>query len=253
MLKILSIGNSFSQDAHRHLHEIAKAAGQDLMLYNMEIGGCSLEQHWNNFVSDAPSYTLEINGTWQANGYPLSKGLALERWDIITLQQVSHFAGMPATYEPYLPNLVTALSAMFPDAKLCFQETWEYERGSEHGGFPEYGCDPDEMYRRVSKTCRAKAKENNLTLIPSGDAVHAAKQLPEFDIDKNGQSLYRDKFHMHYAYGRYLISCVWYKTLTGRSPIGNRCVPVPERCEGEIADPALLALLQKVASNTFAE
>ncbi len=253
MLKILSIGNSFSQDAHRHLYEIAKAAGQDIKLYNLEIGGCSLEQHWNNFVSDAPNYTLEINGNWEANGYTLSRGFTLEDWDVITLQQVSHFAGIPATFEPYLPNLVTAIRAMFPNAKLCFQETWEYEQGSMHSGFPEYKSDPDEMYRRVSATCRQKAKENELTLIPSGDAVHAAKQLDAFDIEKGGQSLYRDKFHMHAAYGRYLVGCVWFKTLTGRSSIGNRYIPTPDRTEGETVNPELLLLLQKVASNTFAE
>ena len=59
MLKILSIGNSFSQDAQRYLTRFAKAAGVDILTHNLEIGGCSLEQHWNYFKNDDKNYALE--------------------------------------------------------------------------------------------------------------------------------------------------------------------------------------------------
>lgn len=249
MLKILSIGNSFSQDAQRYLTRFAKAGGQSVMTRNLYIGGCSLEQHWNNFIGETPGYVWEADGEAKANGYTLSRGLGEEQWDIITLQQVSHLAGKPESFEPYLSNLVTAVRAMCPDAKLYFQETWEYETGSGHGGFPAYNCDPDFMYERVSASCRAAAAEHGLILIPSGDAVHAAKRLEAFDIERGGQSLYRDKFHMHLVYGRYLLACVWYKTLLAKSPVGNPFMP-DDHAEGETVDPALLALLQKTAQNT---
>ena len=45
---VVSIGNSFSQDAQRYLTRFAKAAGVDIMTRNLEIGGCSLEQHFEN-------------------------------------------------------------------------------------------------------------------------------------------------------------------------------------------------------------
>ncbi|MGN1128615.1 MAG: DUF4886 domain-containing protein, partial [Candidatus Flemingiibacterium sp.] len=45
MLKVLSIGNSFSQDAQRWLHDIAAADGVELLAKNLYIGGCSLERH----------------------------------------------------------------------------------------------------------------------------------------------------------------------------------------------------------------
>lgn len=249
MLKILSIGNSFSQDAQRYLTRFAKAGGQSVMTRNLCIGGCSLEQHWNNFIGDTPGYGWEADGEPRAEGYTLSRGLGEEQWDIITLQQVSHLAGKPESFEPYLSNLVTAIRAMCPDAKLYFQQTWEYEKGSGHGGFPAYGCDPDIMYERVSASCRAAAAEHGLILIPSGDAVHAAKRLDACNTDRGGQSLYRDKFHMHLVYGRYLLACVWYKTLLAKSPVGNPFMP-DDTAEGETVDPALLALLQKTAQNT---
>jgi len=245
MLKILSIGNSFSQDAQRYLTRFAKAAGVDILTHNLEIGGCSLEQHWNYFKNDDKNYALEIDGVWKANEYTLTQGLMEDDWDIITIQQVSQNAGKPETFEPFLPNLLTAIRALCPNAKLYFQETWEYEIGSTHYAFPEYGCDPNVMFERVKKTCRAKAKENDLLIIPSGEAIHAAKQLAEFDPAKGGQSLYRDGFHMHLVYGRYLLACVWFKTLLGRTPVGNNFMP-DDVAEGETVNTDLLVKLQKI-------
>ena len=245
MLKILSIGNSFSQDAQRYLTRFAKAAGVDILTHNLEIGGCSLEQHWNYFKNDDKNYALEIDGVWKANEYTLTQGLMEDDWDIITIQQVSQLAGKPESFEPYLPNLITAIRSLCPNARLYFQETWEYECTSTHGGFPEYGCDPDVMFERVKNTCRAMAKENDLTIIPSGEAIHAAKQLAEFDPAKGGQSLYRDAFHMHLVYGRYLLACVWFKTLLGRTPVGNNFMPDDVK-EGEVVNTDLLVKLQRI-------
>ena len=47
-MNILSIGNSFSQDAQRYLHRIAKADGCTLNTFNLYIGGCPLSLHYRN-------------------------------------------------------------------------------------------------------------------------------------------------------------------------------------------------------------
>ena len=51
-IKILAIGNSFSQDATRYLHQFASAAGIDTKVVNLYIGGCPLERHWKNIEND---------------------------------------------------------------------------------------------------------------------------------------------------------------------------------------------------------
>ena len=54
VIKILTIGNSFSEDAvEQHLHDIAKADGVKVIIGNMYIGGCSLERHLNNAKANA--------------------------------------------------------------------------------------------------------------------------------------------------------------------------------------------------------
>ena len=45
-LKVLAIGNSFSEDAvEEHLSSLAQAEGLTVVIGNMYIGGCSLERH----------------------------------------------------------------------------------------------------------------------------------------------------------------------------------------------------------------
>ena len=50
-LKILSIGNSFSDDAQRYLYQIARAGHQEMKVVNAYIGGCSLHRHYTNMLS----------------------------------------------------------------------------------------------------------------------------------------------------------------------------------------------------------
>ena len=59
-MNILSIGNSFSQDAQRYLHQIAKADGVNIQAFNLYIGGCPLSIHYRNMLSEQPAYTLEM-------------------------------------------------------------------------------------------------------------------------------------------------------------------------------------------------
>lgn len=44
-MNILAIGNSFSQDATRYLHGIARSMGKKWNTANLYIGGCSIDRH----------------------------------------------------------------------------------------------------------------------------------------------------------------------------------------------------------------
>ena len=49
-MKILAIGNSFSEDACRYIHKIAAADGQNIKTVNLYIGGCPLKTHYYNIL-----------------------------------------------------------------------------------------------------------------------------------------------------------------------------------------------------------
>ena len=98
MIKVLSIGNSFSQDAHRWLYDICREAGVEVLLANLYIGGCSLERHWTNIDCEEPTaYRYEIYAHSDRK-IALKEGLAAEDWDIVTFQQASIYSGVRESY-----------------------------------------------------------------------------------------------------------------------------------------------------------
>ena len=60
-MNILAIGNSFSEDATRYLHNIARADGERINVVNLYIGGCTLDRHYRNMLSGARAYELQCN------------------------------------------------------------------------------------------------------------------------------------------------------------------------------------------------
>ncbi len=61
-MQILSIGNSFSCDAHSYLYRISHAEKNDLSAINLSIGGCTLERHYRNMLGDRRDYSLLVGG-----------------------------------------------------------------------------------------------------------------------------------------------------------------------------------------------
>ena len=175
-MKILSIGNSFSQDAHRWLHKLAKQNGISFETANLYIGGCSLETHWNNALYDNADYDLEINGNGAERKISINQALKMETWDVITVQQVSQLAGMPSSYEPYFSNLVAVIETICPDAKLYFHQTWAYETDSDHGGFANYDNDQEKMYSSIINTTESVAKSINADIIPVGRVIQTLRE-----------------------------------------------------------------------------
>ena len=93
-LKVLFIGNSFSQDAHRFLAPLAAACGDELWAVNLYIGGCSLRSHYLNMLDDKAAYDFEFNG--EKTGIKVSIRQALESDDRILLdsQSMKHISGV---------------------------------------------------------------------------------------------------------------------------------------------------------------
>lgn len=242
--RTLSIGNSFSEDALEYCHVMAEADGIQWETVNMEIGGCSLEQHWKYLSENQPNYGLEINGEVIRQGELLRDHLTNGEYDVVTLQQASHFSGMPETYFPYVVDLCKVIRECQPDAKLYMQETWAYEWTSDHWAFPNYHKDQREMYERIRISYAAAAISVNAEIIPTGDLVqYFREQVPGFDSRNGGMSLNRDGFHLNMPYGRYLNSALWYSVLLGADIRKNTFVP---------KDATNLELLQTLKDGVYA-
>ena len=224
MLKILSIGNSFSCDAQAWVPQLFEAAGEQVLLGNLFIGGCSLERHLNNARTSVPDYTYFRNNA-SMGLCRLDTGLLDENWDYITFQQASHFSGLWETYEPYLVPLTDYVREKCPKAEFLIHQTWAYETDSTHNGFIHYENDQMVMYRMLKECYEKAAQCLDVRIIPCGDAMQLARKSPLFNHAEGGESLNRDGFHLSYMTGRFLAGLVWYEFFTGRSAVDNPFIP----------------------------
>ncbi|MEA4824027.1 MAG: DUF4886 domain-containing protein [Clostridiaceae bacterium] len=213
MKKILAIGNSFSQDATAYLYELALAAGEELKIVNLYIGGCPLSRHAFNALGRERDYKLEYNGFLTNFDVSIYDALKNEPWDVITLQQASHLSFRYETYQPYLETLRDYIHTYAPTAELMVHQTWAYEEGSERlaaFGFETAAA----MFADVRAAYAKAAAFLHARLLPSGDAIRRAAEL---DLVR----MYRDGYHLSFGAGRYTAACVWLETILSISAAGN--------------------------------
>ena len=144
VIKILAIGNSFSEDAiEQHFHELAEAEGINVIVCNMFIGGCNLQRHLDNALNDKPVYSYRKIGLdgkkVVTKNVTLSFALADETWDYVSFQQQSGRSGLYETWSESLPALVDYVKPRLPrEVVLMLHQTWAYDSTSTHKNFKFY-------------------------------------------------------------------------------------------------------------------
>lgn len=218
-IRILAIGNSFSEDAlDYHFHGICEASGKDVIVGNLYIGGCPIERHLLNARTDSAAYRFRRIGldgaTITANNVRLGDAIGSDSWDFISFQQASGVSGL---YESYagLPELIAYVADRSgDDTDFLWHQTWAYSTDSNHGEFPNYGRDQRRMYEAIADaTAYALADNPRLkAVVPSGPAVQRARELT------GDYNLTRDGYHLSLLLGRYIAACAWYETIFGEPP-----------------------------------
>ena len=139
-IKILGIGNSFTEDAlEQNLYELAQEVGIELVIGVAYHAGWSLQDHWESANNgEASIYWRKVNDRgWNSRpNQTLEWCIEQESWDYIAFQQVSDYSGIVSSYEPYLTNLISYVKSRVsnPNAKYGFYMTWAYPQFSI--GFP---------------------------------------------------------------------------------------------------------------------
>lgn len=169
-LRVLMIGNSFSQNASRYLPQMAAEAHVNLVLGRAEMGGCSLKRHWDSVLVN----NLDTNRGKAYKGKSLRQLLSSQKWDIVTMQQYSLLSGDEASYQPFAKNIYDLVKSYQPDARIYVHQTWAYRADAVNWGMvaPEKRAkDNKEMWQKSRAAYHRLAKElGNLPIIPSGDA-----------------------------------------------------------------------------------
>ena len=219
-LKVLAIGNSFSQDATTYIRQIALADGVDLRVASAAIGGCSFERHYNNIDNGTKDYGFVYytpEQTFYYSGQSLETCLKANDWDIITIQQVSGLSGKYETFFPFAPELVSYIKSIHPKVEIRIHMVWAYARF--FGGIASNGYGTNlNMYNCIVESYEKLAKViDNAKIIPSGIAMQQARA-------HFGDSIHRDGFHCS-EMGRVLTGWVWYECLTGISALDSKFKP----------------------------
>ena len=244
-LRLFLIGNSFSQNATQFLPELSKEGGHELIIGRAELGGCSLQRHWEHAAAVEANPEDEKGKPYK--GKSLKMLLSEGTWDVITLQQYSKISTDLSTYEPYATKLYEYVHKLQPNARIVFHQTWAYRSDSnDFGQLTEGGeaKNEQEMWGKSRAAYRITADKLNTVVIPTGDAFWkmnarskwAYHRDNNFDFKNPVQSALPNQTHsLHVGYswnkvkmgfdshhaspaGCYLGALVWYSFLFEESP-----------------------------------
>lgn len=277
-VRLVTVGNSFSQNATRYLDDLVKAQGHTLIHRPLAIGGASMEVHWDKAQLHEKD-PMDPKGHYGKKS--LRQELTSQAWDYVTIQQASIKSHNLATYRPYAKQLHDYIKRAAPKAEILVHQTWAYRvddpRFARPSKTPGEPSTQKEMYDGLTKAYQTIAGELGARLIPVGDAMYRAdthakwgyRPDPKFDF-KNAKppTLPNQKYSLHTGWrwgaakdgkksltmdghhasaaGQYLAACVFYEVLFGESVVGNSFVP-PE------LDRDYARFLQEAAHHTVAK
>lgn len=223
-LKVLDIGNSYTQDAQTYLPQIIKASGidDDFSLYRAFRPSASFKTWvdcWND--SDNEYYSIDfcagtslggISGSGSASdGALFRKALQSVKWDIILIHQVSTYSNDYSLWEGngaggYLQELIRIIRVTNPQATIGYLMTHSY-RGSY------WANSEGSSYLRWRNIADA-TKQLNLEygidfIIPYGTAVQNLRASSLND----GYEFSEDGTHMGAGLGDYVAGCCYFESL----------------------------------------
>ncbi|MBR5308598.1 MAG: DUF4886 domain-containing protein [Clostridia bacterium] len=241
VLRLLSIGNSYSNDAQAYIAKIAEGLGLKIEFYNLYYGGCKIEQHYNFYNNNSANYDFYKNMTRYVSGkVTIKNALEATQYDYITFQQGSYSSDSYSSYA-LLDELMAIVRGYQPNAEFLIHQTWSYCEarscnGDEANKSGKGYASSAEMFKKVEECyARAAADNGNLRILKSGKAVQMAKTEYYFTDDYGKtNSIYSD-FNSHLApRGDYLAGCVWLETIFDNIDVRETTY------DGGFADAALL-------------
>lgn len=223
-LKVLDIGNSYTQDAQAYLPQIIEASGidSDFSLYRAFRPSASFKTWvdcWND--ADNESYSIDfcagtsldgISGYGSASdGALFRKVLQSVKWDIILIHQVSTYSNDYSLWEGngaggYLQDLIRIIRMTNPQATIGYLMTHSY-RGT-------YWANSEGSsllrWRNTAEATRQLKLEYGIDfIIPYGTAVQnlrASSLNDSYEFSEDGT-------HMGAGLGDYVAGCCYFESL----------------------------------------
>lgn len=223
-LNILFIGNSFTfvNSLDQTLGDMLNVSGVPAKTSRSAPGGWSFKRHFKGEIPD------------KYKGEPTPDAIKREKWDYVVLQEQSSAAiDHHADFMEYGKKLAELIRENNPDSKIILYQTW----GRCDGMFEGYGDDAARKEEVVAAWTKRYSQPNEGTLRQLKSGMRGAYEELRKEIDSalapvgeafftvgDKLDLYGDEgdqkpFHPN-PRGTYLAGCVFFKTITGDSPVG---------------------------------
>ena len=237
-LKVLDIGNSYTNDATAMLKLLTQTNQMDVSdvcLYKATRGSGSFKS-WYNLYYDNDNHTYNISkvlgginanistGTGEPNdGTLFREALTNEKWDIIIIHQVSNYAPYYEQWQGngkggYLNELLSLIKDHQPQAKIGFLLVHSY--------WDNYGGNKEKSsllrWQLIANSVKSLCEEYPIDIvIPYGTAI---ENLRSSSLN-NEYDLTRDGSHCGTGLARYTAACCYYESLlaprSGMTVLGN--------------------------------
>ncbi|MBR1799999.1 MAG: DUF4886 domain-containing protein [Bacteroidaceae bacterium] len=210
-LKVLSIGNSFTQDALWFVSDLLETAdvdAQSYSIYYVSHEAASLQYWWGQAESGTRLAAHHLAGLRMTQESGTLAELLAQDWDVITLQQNSENSILYASFHPYLHHLIDFIQqhCLNPDVTLAWLMAWSYNDGDFHP-WTNY-----ERWLLIARTTVQMVQEDGIdVVIPVGTAIQNARKTT---LNSKSQ-LTSDGWHLDTGIGRYIAACTWVETLFG--------------------------------------
>lgn len=214
-LKILGVGNSWTNNATVYLGQILSGLGIKVEINVSYAGGATLQSYWNNIKNNTAAYEFrkwrEGQGWIEPDANSTYKDILLaDDWDILTHQQQSGNGGNYPSFQPYLHDIINWEKSLVKVMPLFFMHaTWAYPNGYDNEQFETlYGSDTTTMYNAILDAYnQAMVDENIDNVMPSVPMIQQVRTLgiPDIDTADGGSHLSTN--------GQFAAACVWAEML----------------------------------------
>ena len=256
-VKILAIGNSYSNNATEYVSRIAASMGLNITAASLYQPGCPLKRHvayyeayrdlgkdaYYSSANENKYESLYINGVRQSGKASIQEAIAHTDWDYITIQQMPDYCDDITSYyteeNPYITKLYDyVLDELKKNGnkkcEILIHQGWSFSHAMaiDHA-YKYYPVDYEntkDFFAKIESTVNEAAGilkthvglKKAPEIVPSGKAVQLAKDEFGFgDTFGDPDSMYAD-FISHLSHnGQYLAACVWIETFAKKAGLAT--------------------------------
>lgn len=243
VIKILSVGNSYSADAFMYFPYVFRnvATDLDVIIGIASIGSSTVQLHLENANSGSASYyfykwTSTDNKWTSTSSKTLEYCVTNEDWDFITFQQKSTNSADYTTISPYLNPLIDWVFGKVTKAvKIGWLMTPALPRGNS--GLQPYNYSSDTFYASLVTTAQSILNDTPVSfVIPEGTAIQNCRKTSLCDLgDYTYHYMSQDGVHLQqglpclaasYACVQYILDMIGY---TNKGILGDSIRPTDSK------------------------